>query len=65
MKKLLSSLGVAIAGAVLVTLNAYVVKLPEVYQGLAGAGLAAFVHYVNAWGTHAQVEQKIFTEGSK
>lgn len=58
-KKLLSSLAVAVAGAVLVVLNTYVVKLPETAQGFAGAVLAAAVHYVNAWGHADQVNEQV------
>lgn len=58
-KKLLSACAVATAGAVLVVLNAYVVKLPEAAQGFVGALLAGAVHYVNAYGTQAQVVEQL------
>lgn len=58
-KKFLSALVVAAAGAVLVVLNQYVVHLPTLYQGFAGAVLAAAAHYVNAYGTTAQVTAKL------
>lgn len=61
-KKLLSALCVAVVGSILVVLNAYVVKLPEVYQGFAGAVLAAAVHYVNAWGHADQVNAQVATK---
>ena len=61
-KKVISAVAVAAAGAALVALNNYVVKLPEVYQGIAGSLLAAAVHYINAWGTKEDVTDKILTE---
>ncbi len=61
-KKALSAAAVAAAGAALVALNAYVVKLPETYQGLAGALLAAAVHYVNAWGSHERALETVIKD---
>jgi hypothetical protein len=59
LKKLIGSLGVAVAGAVLVVLNAYVVKLPPDVQGIAVAVLLGAGHYVNAWGVKEGIVKNV------
>jgi hypothetical protein len=50
-KQVLSGAGVAVLGAALVALNAYVMHLTAAWQGLAFAVLAGVAHYVPALGT--------------
>lgn len=58
-KKLLSAFAVTIGGALLVLLNAYVVRLPAELQGFAGAVLAGGAHFINAWGTQDEVNKEV------
>lgn len=59
LKKALSAVAVAAASAGLVALNAYVVKLPEGWQGIALAAITGLTHYLNAWGSHERALETV------
>lgn len=58
-KKLLSSLAVTVAVAILGALSLYVVRLPAELQLAAAATIAGVAQFVNAWGHADQVNEQV------
>lgn len=50
LKKFVSAIGVACAGAAIVVVSHYVPQLPAFAQGFALTALASVAHYLDAWG---------------
>jgi hypothetical protein len=65
-KKALSAVAFACAGALLVAAQKSLIPLaPEAAQAALVAGLAAFAHYLDAWGHTDRVEAAVIEANKK